>query len=101
MSQSRGFKPKSLFGFYGRLFLASQPSADVARLIDPASNVNVPAKINVSPDRNYNPITEKLSSEERTEAWKGKEFTQAYKEWRTGVAKAIRGITDQKKSGSS
>src|ERR1035437_9267285 len=100
---ARRHEPKSetlnlneYLGLYGRLFLASQPSADVAKLIDPASNVDLPSKISISSDRNYSPITQKLSNDERVEAWRGVEFAEAYEKWRTGVVEAMQSITDTK-----
>lgn len=86
-------------GVYGRLLLASQSQeTEVRNIINPAIKGNIePSQITISPERNYNPITRKLSSDERIAAWKGIEFNEAYRQWRTKLTEAIKSTTDKKR----
>jgi hypothetical protein len=86
-------------GLYGRLLLASQSSeAGVNNIINPAiKRVVEPSQITISEVRDYNPITERLSDDERVDAWKNVEFTDAYAKWRTKLTKSIKSTTDEKR----
>jgi len=97
--RSEVLKLDTYSGVYGRLFLASQAETPekAAGLINPTQNIDVPISIDVRRSRKYD-FAAGLSDLERTEAWEGVEPTQAYKEWRTGVAKAVRGNTDKSKT---
>jgi len=88
----------SYSGLYGRLLLASQsPESEVKNIINPAiKGIIEPSQITISRERNYNPITQKLSSDERNAAWKGIEFDEAYAQWRTKLTKSIKSTTDEK-----
>ncbi|HUD09373.1 MAG TPA: hypothetical protein VMR77_01005 [Patescibacteria group bacterium] len=79
-------------GLHGRLFLASQASADFVEFIDLASNVDVPATLSRR-KKDYTRITQKLSSNEREKAWEGVKFDIAYAEWKKEVAQAVNGLT--------
>ena len=86
-------------GVYGRLLIASQdPRADT--LINPAEAFDVPGILPISEKRDYNPITQGLSSGERAEAWKGIEFNEAYRQWRTKLTQAVKTTTNEKRIGA-
>ncbi|MGA2911858.1 MAG: nucleotide exchange factor GrpE [Candidatus Levyibacteriota bacterium] len=90
-------EPSDYSGLYGRLFLASRPSVDIAKFIDPASNVDVPVGIDISPTRNYTRITKTLSDAEREEAWREvPTFAKRYELWKKGVVHAVNGLTHTK-----
>ena len=86
-------------GLYGRLLLASQSSEkEVNNIINPAiKGIVDPSKISISLERNYNPITAKLSDDERVDAWKDVKFTDAYAQWRAKLTKSIKSTTDEKR----
>ena len=50
--------------------------------------------------RNYNPVCEKSSIAERKKQWEGKEFSDAYSQWRTEFTGFMTGITDWKRESS-
>lgn len=86
-------------GLYGRLLIASQVrESEVSTTINPDMSTMVHLSgIKVDSARNYNPITQKLSSEERVKAWEGIEFDEAYKKWREKLTASINTTTDEKR----
>ena len=86
-------------GLYGRLLLASQaPESEVNKFINPVTEI--PAETlptTISPERNFNPITQRLSKDERVAAWKGKDFDDAYKEWRKKLTNSIKDAKGDKR----
>ena len=91
-------------GLYGRFLLASQtPESEVSTIINPDDNkqsepsIATISKI-ITDKRDYNPITQKLSTSERQEAWKGIEFEKAYESWKKQVTEAINKTTDEKRA---
>lgn len=83
---------------YGRFLLASLPGADTANIIDQYKTVEFNVlTVDTLKDRNYNPVVENFSLDERREEWKGVEYSQAYSQWRTKFTDFMTRITDTNK----
>jgi len=86
-------KPEN-YGVYGRLLLATQPNKDIPSLLNP-ENTDIEIGAFIYPlDRDYKPITERLSSKERTDAWTGIALDEAKRQWLTRFTTRINGLTD-------
>lgn len=82
-------------GLYGRLLMASQAQpAEVANIINPAKQVefNWVADKTGLDKRNYNPVFENYSLDERKKEWGTAPFDDAYKQWRTSFTKFMKDI---------
>lgn len=91
-------------GVYGRLLVATQfLPKDFESILNPGAPLPpglIIPKITPDEDRDYGPITWNLSATERINAWgkkplRGKDFDDAYKEWRRKFTNAIN--ADQKR----
>jgi hypothetical protein len=78
-------------GLYGRIYLASKSPAEIDKYINPESYADVPVALNHR-KRKYTQITHKLSVAERTQAWDGMNFDDAYEAWSEGLTKRINGF---------
>ncbi len=86
---------------YSRLLLASQKdqTEEISQAINPDDEAIATFYTSPSLDsRNYTPILENLSFNERREQWKGIEFSDAYSQWRTKFTYAIQNINDEKRA---
>lgn len=82
---------------YGRFLLASQAKTaeEIANIIDPTNKVRFnDLTTDTLKDRNYNPICENVSLAERKKQWEGREFSDAYKQWRTEFTSFMTEIKD-------
>ena len=84
---------------YGRFLLASLPGADIANTIDPDKKVEFKdMMLDALRERDYNPVFQNLSIEERQEQWKdfkpSTEYSTAYSQWRTEFTGFMTKITD-------
>lgn len=91
-------------GLYGRLLVATQfLPKDFESILNPEAPLPpglIIPKITPDEDRDYSPITWNLSATERFNAWggkplRGKDFDDAYKEWRRKFTNAVN--ADQKR----
>lgn len=90
-------------GLYGRLLVATQfPPKGQESILNPETPVDINLIPIITPGegRDYSPITWNLSATERVNAWggkplRGKDFDDAYKDWRRKFTNAIN--ADQKR----
>lgn len=89
---------KNFGAVYGRFLIAGQnPEAALDFINTAKRDLSIPTNLDYSGTRtkDYNPITERLSREEREKAWRGyTDFEAAKTEWRRRLVTSVNAATD-------